>query len=108
MHILFSIESIVYHNDLIDKIHFKTGIITPLKTRLLKMPSKGENERISMFVFLPWPDTSIDELLEKLTVNILDDALNGVYLSAKNEISVSFPKFSFEYKPELVSVSQKR
>lgn len=79
------------------------GVIEKLKTQILEMPYKGENGTISMFVFLPSSTpTAIDELLETLTPEILDDALNAEYNVKK--VQVSIPKFSFEKTHELIPV----
>lgn len=73
-----------------------------LKTQILEMPYEGENGTISMFVFLP-PSTltAIDELLEKLTPEILDDALRVHY---RMKVEISIPKFSFEKTHKLIPV----
>lgn len=66
------------------------------------MPYKGEDESISMYVFLPiFTPTSIDELLEALTPEILDEAFMG---GLQREVEVEFPKISFERTFELVPV----
>lgn len=58
------------------------------------MPYKGENESIAMFILLPKSTpTAIDELLSKLTADILDDVFSyGSY----GRIIVSLPKISIE------------
>lgn len=67
------------------------------------MPYKGENNRFSMYIFLPEKSrTAIDELLEELSPNILDDVFNGTYL--ETEVYVAFPKFSFEQTSDLEEV----
>lgn len=69
------------------------------------MPYAGENDRFSMYIFLPAKSpTSIDELLKKLTADILDDILNGINMTFGLSIGVTFPKFSFEKKSELIPV----
>lgn len=67
------------------------------------MPYKGEDGSVSMYIFLPvFTVSAIDELLEKITPEILDDVFSG---GLQREVDVEFPKISFERKFELVPVS---
>lgn len=70
------------------------------------MPYKGENERFSLYVFLPSDNsTTIADLLGKLTPQILDDVFSGVYLKLKPDVVVQIPKFSFQKKSNLIPAS---
>lgn len=78
------------------------GYFKNLETNVLRMPYKGENESISMFIFLPKSTpTAIDELLSKLTPDILDDVFNYDHYG---RIIVSFPKFSIDKISKLEKV----
>lgn len=67
------------------------------------MPYKGEDERFSMYVFLPPKDPdAIDELLYELTPHILDDVFNSVH--QKILVNVYFPKFGIEKSSDMVRV----
>lgn len=82
--------------------HRISGVIKNLDTQILEMSYKGENGSISMFVFLPpSTPTAIDELIEKLTPEILDKALSNLYYE---RVRISFPKFSFEKTHKLLRV----
>lgn len=85
---------------------FITGWIESLRTGFLRMPYKSENQMIAMYVFLPeFKPTSIDDLLMKLTSELLDDIFNGVYFSQHDvDVNVKFPKFAFEKKADLIPV----
>ncbi|XP_055300576.1 serine protease inhibitor 88Ea-like [Sitodiplosis mosellana] len=86
--------------------HFKYGFIEHLDTAVLRMPYKGEN--FSMYIFLPDNSrTAIDELLEELTPTILDDVFNGTVETWETRVSVSFPKFSFEQTSKLEQAVQR-
>lgn len=79
-------------------------MIEQLRTVFLEMPYKGEDESISMFIFLPvFHVNAIDELLENITPEILDEVFAG---GLQREVDVEFPKISFERKFELVPVSE--
>lgn len=79
------------------------GVIEQLNTVFLEMPYKGEDGSVSMYIFLPvFTVSAIDELLEKITPEILDDVFSG---GLQREVDVEFPKISFERKFELVPVS---
>lgn len=79
-------------------------MIEQLRTVFLEMPYKGEDESISMFIFLPvFHVNAIDELLENITPEILDEVFEG---GLQREVDVEFPKISFERKFELVPVSE--
>lgn len=87
-------------------IYFWSVLIKNLDTAVLRMPYKGENNRFSMYIFLPDKSrTAIDDLLKELSPTILDDVFNGTYL--ETEVYVSFPKFSFEQTSELEKVFKK-
>lgn len=78
-------------------------MIEQLRTVFLEMPYKGEEDSISMFIFLPvFHVGAIDELLENITPEILDEVFRG---GLQREVDVEFPKISFERKFELVPVS---
>lgn len=80
------------------------GVIEQLRTVFLEMPYKGEDDSISMFIFLPvFHVNAIDELLENITPEILDEVFEG---GLQREVDVEFPKLSFERKFELVPVSE--
>lgn len=66
------------------------------------MPYKGENERFSMYIFLPdKTQLAISKLLDGLTQTILNDVFNGSFLELKRHVIVRIPKFSFDQKTEL-------
>ena len=78
-------------------------MIEQLRTVFLEMPYKGEEDAISMFIFLPvFHVNAIDELLENITPEILDEVFSG---GLQREVDIEFPKISFERKFELVPVS---
>lgn len=78
-------------------------MIEQLRTVFLEMPYKGEEDAISMFIFLPvFRVNAIDELLQNITPEILDEVFEG---GLQREVDVEFPKISFERKFELVPVS---
>lgn len=83
---------------------FNYGVIEQLRTVFLEMPYKGEDDSISMFIFLPvFHVGAIDEMLENITPEILDEVFRG---GLQREVDVEFPKISFERKFELVPVSE--
>lgn len=79
-----------------------------MDAEILKMPYRGANESISMFVFLPVSraPTAIDEMLNKITPEILDDVFSGVILHYVRT-HLNFPKFSFDKSPALETVCKK-
>lgn len=78
-------------------------MIEQLRTVFLEMPYKGEDDAISMFIFLPvFHVNAIDELLENITPEILDEVFEG---GLQREVDVEFPKISFERRFELAPVS---
>lgn len=82
--------------------HFNYGVSEQLGAHWLEMPYKGD-KGISMFIFLPvFTPTAIDELLVKITPEILDEVFAG---GLQREVEVEFPKLSFERKFELVPVN---
>lgn len=79
------------------------GVIEKLKTAFVEMPYEGEHGSISMFVLLPvFTPNAIDELLNNITPEILDEVLSS---ESFEEVTVEFPKISFERKFKLVPVS---
>lgn len=82
------------------------GVIEQLRTVFLEMPYKGEDDAISMFIFLPvFRVNAIDELLDNITPEILDEVFEG---GLQREVDVEFPKISFERKFELVPVRKRQ
>lgn len=74
-----------------------------MNAEILRMPYA--DERFSMYIFLPAKSpTSIDELLKKLTADILDDILNGINMEYGLSIGITFPKFSIDQKSNLIPV----
>lgn len=87
-----------------DLVPLTTGVIEQLRTVFLEMPYKGEEDSISMFIFLPvFHVDAIDEMLQNITPEILDEVFRG---GLQREVDVEFPKISFERKFELVPVSE--
>lgn len=79
------------------------GVIEKLKTAFVEMPYEGEHGSISMFVLLPvFTPKAIDELLDNITPEILDEVLSN---DSYEEVTVEFPKMSFDRKFKLVPVS---
>lgn len=94
----------VYVEMMKQKGNFNYGVIDRLKTAFLEMPYQGEHGSMSMFVLLPvFTPTAINELLETITPEILDEVLNNQSIE---EVTVEFPKISFERKFKLVPVSE--
>ncbi|XP_055313233.1 serpin B4-like [Sitodiplosis mosellana] len=60
-----------------ENIEFECGLIKNLNTKFLKMPYKGDNGTISMFIFLPNESTSVGQLLDGLTAKVIDFVFNG-------------------------------
>ncbi|XP_031634251.1 serine protease inhibitor 88Ea-like [Contarinia nasturtii] len=83
------------------------GFIRSLDVKFLKMPYKGENGSISMYIFLPLDNsTSIDELLGKFTDEILDYAFSGAETRVEN-VKIYFPKFTLEKTSDLESAMKR-
>lgn len=79
------------------------GVVDRLKTAFLEMPYQGEHGSISMFVLLPvFTPNAINELLKSITPEVLDEVLSKQ--SIEEEVTVEFPKISFERKFKLVPV----
>lgn len=73
------------------------------------MPYKGDNQTVAMYVLLPEHNSTVFELLEKLTPKILDDIFNGVYFGIEN-VCVRFTTFSLdkvEFEANLIPVCLK-
>lgn len=68
------------------------------------MPYKGDDQTISMYVLLP---ENIEDLLEKLTPEILDDIFNGVYFGVGDVVLIFPTKLSFEKEADLIPVCLK-
>lgn len=64
------------------------------------MPYDGANQIISLYV----KPTAIDDLLQKLTPELLDDIFNGKYFVGVEDVFIQFPKFSFEKSADLIPV----
>lgn len=74
------------------------------------MPYKGDNQTVAMYVLLPEDNSTVFDLLEKLTAEILDDIFNGVYFGVENVCVLRFPKFSLdkvEFEADLIPVCLK-
>ncbi|XP_031634285.1 serine protease inhibitor 88Ea-like isoform X2 [Contarinia nasturtii] len=83
------------------------GLIESLKVRFLKVPYKGEDGSISMYIFLPLDNsTSIDDLLGKFTPKILDYAFNRVEIKTPI-VHILIPKFSLEKTSDLESAMKR-
>lgn len=66
------------------------------------MPYQGDNQTISMFIFLPNESTSIAQLLDGLTAKVLDFVFNEKFSNTpefniySKELDIIFPKISLE------------
>lgn len=70
---------------------------------VLELPYLGEEEGISMFIFLPtFVPNAIEDLLGNITADTLTRALES---GGSREVHVKLPKISFEKTYELVPVS---
>lgn len=73
---------------------------TNLNANVLRMPYKDENHRsrwMSMYFLLPESNsTSIGELLDKLTIETLDDILIDLNATMPYKVNVYLPKFTIE------------
>lgn len=70
--------------------------IDELNSQLIELPYNGNN--ISMFILLPQEQQGIDELNEKLTLNLFNDAINQL---KPEKIQLFFPKFKIDSEYDL-------
>lgn len=86
------------------RIRFTLGFIDHLETEVVQHPFKGDNQTISMYVLLPDNGTSsVEDLLEKITPEILDDIFKGVNLMPE-KMFFHYPEIPFEKEVDLIPV----
>lgn len=81
-----------------------TGVIHELDTQFVEIPYSGENNSVSMYVFLP---NAIDEFLEKVTSEMLDQVfVDGESQHKKwDMIDIELPKISLKQTINLMPVN---
>lgn len=82
-----------------------TGYIQELDTKFMEMPYAGENNSISMYVFLPGKD--IDSFLKGVTFEILNHVLfeRKFDTPANCKANIRFPKIALQQKINLKPVN---
>lgn len=85
------------------RICFTLGFIDHLKTQVVQMPLKGDNQTISMYVLLPESGTTVEDLLKKITPGFLDDIFKSVNLKPE-KIFLRYPLIPFEKEVDLIPV----
>lgn len=79
------------------------GVLENENAAYLEMPYDGEDQSITMYVYLPLENTptAVDDLVEKMTTKTIRRALKG---TMPQQIDVQFPKISLEGNYELNEV----
>lgn len=81
---------------------FNHAVNERLGCHVLELPYLGEENGISMMIFLPpFTPNSLENLLTRLTAEALDEALNE---GLSREVEIQFPRFSFEKTYQMVPV----
>lgn len=76
-------------------VHENLGVLKRENAAFLEMPYQGENQAISMIVFLPLKNsaTAVDKLLTKFTTETINKAMTQGKLEM---VDVEFPKLSLK------------
>ena len=65
----------------------------------------GKESKISLYMFLPSTDSSLEKFYDKLTSETIDNAIKNMY---SGEGQISFPKFKMKEKYDLIPQLQKQ
>lgn len=81
-----------------------TGVIHELNTQFVEIPYSGENNSVSMYVFLP---NAIDEFLENVTPDMLDQVFVDGQSQHKrlDKVDIELPKIELKQKIDLKPVN---
>lgn len=83
------------------------GVLENENAAYLELPYDGEDQSVTMYVFLPLENTptAVDELVEKMTTETIRHALRR---TTPQKLDVQFPKISLEGNYELNNVSNEQ
>lgn len=81
------------------------GVLKKENAAVLKVPYEGENDAISMYVYLPFEKSSsaVDDLMDKLSAETIKDALTMEMDTQR--VDFHFPKMSLNGEYLLKDVS---
>lgn len=86
------------------RILLTLGYIDHLKTKVVQLPFKGDNQTISMYVLLPENGTTaFEDLLKEITPEFLDDIFKGVNLGPESTF-LQYPENPFGNEVDLIPV----
>ncbi|XP_055307140.1 serine protease inhibitor 88Ea-like [Sitodiplosis mosellana] len=88
------------------KDEFSYGVLEKENAAYLEMPYQGEDQAITMYVYLPLENTpnAVDDLVDTMTMETIQEAFRG---EIPQEVDVQFPKMALEGNYELKNILEK-